>query len=432
MTIKTRLGTVLLCCAAGVLLAGAGLGPAVAQQDEPAQEERKPEYSKGFLKGAGKVQKDLQAAKWQDVLAGVQGIEGIEDLTQDDRRALLSWKLKALQELNQREELIKLIEAALEAGLASPEQVGPWHRLLSATYSGRKDNAKTLLHFQAFIDATPDATAEEYATLGRLYYQVENDEQSEKYLARAVDMALAAGERPDEIWFALLDRFYLERSDLETRAQNLEKLTRLYPKRNYYTALLDTYQRISKDDKTLMLAAYRLVSADAGLERVGDYLDYASLAQLVGSPGEAQRALERGMAEGIVPQTGSPLDLLQEAKAAAARDRRDLAKDAQAAQASAGTSGEVHTKIGLGFYSIGEYDKAVDSLRRGLGKGGVRRMDDANILLGAALLEQGRKDEAKAAFAEAAGAAGPGSYMARVAGLWSALAERKGAAPAAQ
>ena len=66
--------------------------------------------------------------------------------------------------------------------------------------------------------------------------------------------------------------------------------------------------------------------------------------------------------------------------------------------------------------------------RKGIAKGGVARLDDANLLLGAALMELGRRDEAKAAF-EAAAAAAPGGQLARIARLWLARVARKDPAP---
>jgi hypothetical protein len=64
-------------------------------------------------------------------------------------------------------------------------------------------------------------------------------------------------------------------------------------------------------------------------------------------------------------------------------------------------------------------------VQRGLDKGGVQRVDDAQLLLGAALLELGQYEAARAAFARAAEAAGGASPMARMAGLWDGYAQRK-------
>lgn len=432
MMIQTRLGAILMSCVAGIALAVAGMQIASAQAGEPEQEQRQPEYGKSFLKSAGKVQKSVQASDWPKVLEGVAALEALDDLTSDDRRVILSWKLSALQGTGDRERFIETIEQFLGSGLAAPEQIGPMNQQLAAWYNGKKDSAKTLYHYQKFVDATPDASAAEYETLGRLHLQAEDDKAGALYLTKAVDAAIAAGEQPKEFWYQLLDKAYVDLGEPGKRLANLESLVKRYPKREYYTRVLSMYAAATEDDRVLMMSMYRLVLADTGLATVGEYLSAADTALVLGSPGEAQRALERGMADGIVPEVGTNQQSLQEAKAAVARDRRDLPRDAQAAAANPGTPGEVHAKVGLGFFSIGEPAQAVESVRRGLAKGGVKRVDDANMLLGAALLELGRVEEAKAAFATAAAAAGTGSYMARAASLWSALADRKGAPPAAQ
>ncbi len=62
-----------------------------------------------------------------------------------------------------------------------------------------------------------------------------------------------------------------------------------------------------------MLNAYRLAVSDpeGGLATVGAYLNYADTALVAGSPGEAARALERGMKEGVVPSAGTNQQLAE-------------------------------------------------------------------------------------------------------------------------
>jgi TolA-binding protein len=150
---------------------------------------------------------------------------------------------------------------------------------------------------------------------------------------------------------------------------------------------------------------------------------------VAGSPGEAMRALERGMKEGIVPNAGTNQQALATAKAAVASDKKTL--PAEATAAAKNPKGEVDVKVGLGFYSTGDYAQAVEVIRRGIGKGGVARLDDANLLLGASLLELGKTEEAKAAFEAAKAAAAPGSPLGQIADLWLARVARGGSAPAA-
>jgi tetratricopeptide (TPR) repeat protein len=318
---------------------------------------------------------------------------------------------------------MKTLERFLEGGFATPEQIGPMNQQLAAWYNGQKNMEKTLIHYRAFIDATPDASPAELATMGSLYLQADQLKDGIDWVNRSIAASEAAGEAPDEVLFQRLDGAYVELDDRVGRLNNLEALIKRYPKPDYYSRLLAIYANSTNDDRTLMINAYRLAMMDVGLATVGEHLGYADTALVLGSPGEALNAMEKGMAAGIVPSAGSNQEVVQEAKAAVARDRRDLPKDSQAAAKD--PKGEFDVKVGLGFYSLGEWEKSVEAIKRGLAKGGVKRQDDANMLLGAALVQLGRYDEAKQAFAAAAAAAGTNEFMRRLAGLWTAYADRR-------
>jgi tetratricopeptide (TPR) repeat protein len=219
--------------------------------------------------------------------------------------------------------------------------------------------------------------------------------------------------------------------DDASRLGNLEALVGEYPDKEYYSRIVAIYQQQTNHDRVVMLNAYRVAVADpeGGLATVGAYLNYADTALSAGSPGEAARALERGMKEGIVPNAGTNQQLASQAKTAVASDRKSL--PGEAASAAKNPKGEVDVRVGLGFYSTGDYAQAVDIIRRGIAKGGVTRLDDANLLLGAALVELGKTDEARAAFEAAKAAATSGSHLGRIADLWLARVARGGSAPAA-
>ena len=420
-----RLAVVTLALAAGISLAGLPLEAEAARKkkEEPVAEENQPDFSKEFRKQAGPVQKDVIDKKWPEVLVGVAELEKLDGLTHDDKKFILSWKLQAQQATGDRAGLMSTLEQFLAGGYAGPELVGPMNQQLAAWYSEKKDEAKTIDHYRAYIDATPDVSAGDLAIMGSLYLQSDRLQEGVEWLNRAIAAYEAEGKMPEEVLFQRLDGAYVTLNDPVGRLNNLEALIKRYPSPEYYSRLLAIYDNSTQDDRTLMLNAYRLAMVDGGLATVGEHLNYADTALVLGSPGEALRAVEKGMSAGIVPSAGSNQELLQEAKTAVARDRRDLPKDSQAAAKD--PNGEFEVKVGLGFYSLGEWEKSVDSVKRGLAKGGVKRQDDANMLLGAGLVELGRYDEAKQAFAAAAAAAGSNDFMRRLAGLWTAYADRK-------
>jgi hypothetical protein len=404
---------------------------AAAEEAAKAAEAPKVEYSKEFRKLAAPVQTAANEKKWPEVLTALPALEALPALSRDEKKAIATWRLQATQGVDDKDAFAAAIEAFLSEGFADPENVGAMHRQLAAHYSAKQDKEKTLLNFQKFVDATPDVEAEEFETLGRLHLQASHFAEAAQYLGKAIDLTAAKGEKPKDMWFQLRDRCFIEMKDDAGRLTNLEALVGYYPDKEYYSRIVALYQSMSKDDRIVMLNAYRLAVSDpqGGLATVGGYLNYADTALVAGSPGEAARALELGMKDGVVPSAGTNQALLTEAKAAVAQDKKSLPGEAAAAAKNA--KGEVDVKVGLGFYSTGDFQQAVEVTRRGIAKGGVARLDDANLQLGAALFQLGRHDEARAAFEAAAAAAPAGSPMARIAGLWIARTKRTETAPAA-
>lgn len=403
-----------------------------AEKETQAGEAPKADYSKEFRELAGPVQEAVNEKKWAEVLAALPQLEAIPEPTRDDKKAIATWKLQATQGVGDQEAFAAAIEAFLAEGYADPENVGAMHRQLAAHYSTKKDNAKTLEHFQKFVEATPDVQPDELETLGRLQLQAGQNAEACQTLGRAIDQVKATNEKPKELWYQLRDRCFIDLKDDASRLANLEALVAEYPDKEYYSRIVAIYQAQTNDDRIVMLNAYRVAATDpqGGLATVGGYINYADTAMVAGSPGEAARALERGMKEGIVPSAGTNQQLLGQAKTAIANDKKSLPGESAAAAKNA--KGEVDVKVGLGFYSTGDYAKAAEAIRRGIAKGGVERLDDANLLLGASLLELGKTDEARAAFEAAKAAAPSGGHLGRIADLWLARTERSGgAAPAA-
>jgi len=403
-----------------------------AEEAEAAKDEApKADYSKEFRKAAAPVQTAVNEKKWAEVLAALPALEAIPTLTHDDKKAIATWKLQASQGVGDNDAFAAALESFLAEGYADAENLGAMERQLAALYSAKKDNAKTLEHFQKFVDATPDVAPDEFETLGRLHMQAGHYPEACQFLGKAIDATTAKNEKPKEMWFQLRDRCFIEMKDDAARLSNLETLVGQYPDKTYYSRIVAIYQSQSKDDRTVMLNAYRVAVTDpqGGLETVGAYLNYADTALNAGSPGEAQRGLERGMKEGIVPNAGTNQQIVTQAKAAVASDKKTLPNEAAAAAKN--PKGEVDVKVGLGYYSTGDYAQAAEAVKRGIAKGGVARLDDANLLLGASLLALGKNDEARAAFEAAKTAAAPGSLLGRIAGLWLARTARTDTAPAA-
>jgi len=143
-----------------------------------------------------------------------------------------------------------------------------------------------------------------------------------------------------------------------------------------------------------------------------------------GYPNEAKQVLERGMASNLLQgdsKARAQADL-ERARTGSTADAKDLGT--AAAQLAAAKTGMQMVAIGKLYFSAGDYANAVDAIQKGLAKGGVTDIDDANMLAGIANSRLGKLAEARTAF-DAVKAPG----LADIARLWKLKLDT--AAPAA-
>ena len=113
--------------------------------------------------------------------------------------------------------------------------------------------------------------------------------------------------------------------------------------------------------------------------------------------------LEKGFAKKLLKSGDKKATaLLEQAKTRAAEDKKTI--EQLDAEARAGKNGESDVKVGYRYFSVGQYDKAVESIQRGLQAdraARLKRPDDANMVLGIALVRLKKNADAAKAFTAA-------------------------------
>jgi len=233
----------------------------------------------------------------------------------------------------------------------------------------------------------------------------------------ALDKALA-GKAADENQLKWQQGCYYKSKDTVKRLPVLEELVRRFPKKDYFASLLTVYELEQKLDERTLLNVLRWGFERDVLSRDVDYIEYAEFALNVGSSFEAQRALDRGTAKGVLKK-GDPSSklarLLDSTKRIAAEDKVKVVQLDK--EARAGKNGESDVVLGAQYYGLGEYAKAAEALQRGLQADRVakiKRVDDANLLLGIVQWKLKKRADADKAF----GLAKADPRMAKAAGLW--------------
>ncbi len=239
-----------------------------------------------------------------------------------------------------------------------------------------------------------------------------------------IDSFVASGTKPDEQLLLIYVRSSAELNDRAGTMRGLEMLVRNYPATKYWEDLLNNQLYETKADRDLR-ALYRLMVDTNTLNKADEFSEMATTLLSGGFPTEAKTVLEKGI--GANAFSGESLTRAQSdltrARTGADADRKDLPGAVQALAAA--KTGNEMVATGKLLFNVGQYEQAADAFRKGLAKGGVADVDDANALLGIALVRGGKGAEALEAFSQIRD-----PKLGEIGRLWKLLVETS-AAPAA-
>jgi Tfp pilus assembly protein PilF len=299
------------------------------------------------------------------------------------------------------------LERAVNSGFIPPAEMTPRLKPLSQLHYQAKNYPKAVEYGNKYLAQVPnDATV---AVLVAQSYYLQKDFANTRAIADKYTTGVA---KPDEQLLLLALRSSFELKDRAGTMKALESLVRYYPQQKYWEDLLTNQLYETKGDGELR-TLYRLMEQTNTLDKADEYSEMATVLLAGGFPGEAQQILERAMSANLFSgdAKGREQADLEKARSQATADRKDLA-GAEKALADAKTGNQM-VATGKLYFSVGEYAKAADAIQKGLAKGGVTDVDDANALLGVALVRADRLADARPAFQAVQGA-----KYAEVAGLW--------------
>ena len=226
----------------------------------------------------------------------------------------------------------------------------------------------------------------------------------------------AENKAPSEARLNMLGNCQGKVKDEAGRIATLERTATLYPKPAYWNNLLAAAERKPSFEDYAVLDAYRLRMATDTMAEAADYIDMAKLALRAGYPAEAKRALDTGVAKGVLGEGkgGAEYDTVR--KTVDKQTDEDLKALGQGdARAESAKDGNALFSGGLNYVTHEKYDLGLPMMVRGLERGGVKRPELAKLELGDAYVRAGRKDEALKAFATVNG----GDGSADLARIWT-------------
>jgi hypothetical protein len=296
----------------------------------------------------------------------------------------------------QRRALTDILESK-----GAPEKDVPYLRFLAGYYSyflGEFDDAIAQVNYARQLGYTGiDSTM----LLADATLKKGRRAEGMKIVDQAFEQQRASGKPIPAPWFDKAAAFSYQLGSWPDVTRWYQQKLALYPSAgNWRSALANTLANASLDQQ-VKLDLYRLQAANGAMASERDYQAYAVLAAGAGYNAEAKAVIESGRADGaLTPTETVTASLFKTASPKAVKEMAAL--PAQATKAAKAANGAAALDAADGYFSLGQYPKAVEQYRLALTKGGVDA-DRTNNRLGIALARSGDLAGARAALAEVKG-----------------------------
>jgi tetratricopeptide (TPR) repeat protein len=362
----------------------------------------------------------LGAKKYPEAIAKLKEAEGIAGKTPYDQHLINDMLGFAYYKTGNSAEAAKAWEGEVDDGFLKPDEAAQKTKALAEINYQLKNYDKA-------VDFGTRAVKGGFADDGirtivaQSYYLKGDYKNTLKFEEGIVDNQIKAGETPKNDSLMLIYSACQKLNDEGCATRAMEKLVTYYPKPDNWAQLLYNMRREAGGNEQNLLETYRLMLDTDVLKEPSDYSEMAELALESGSPGEAQKVLEKAMAKNVFTEQRTKersQRLLEGAKKRAASDQSTLPKLEQ--EANAASNGDKNIAVGRAYLGYDQFDKAADQLSKGLSKGVSKGETESRLMLGIAQLKSGHKDDAVKTFHAVKGDA----TLERLANLWSLHAKQ--------
>jgi tetratricopeptide (TPR) repeat protein len=390
--------TLILAVVAGLFLAGT-TGVAWAQEERERKTKETVAMSQQVYEQLAEVQEMIENKDYASAHRQIDELRDRKGLSDYERAQI--WNITAYSYYLQERygDAIR----AYDQLLAQPEL--PEALLLSTLktkaqlHFTEEDYEAALVVVRQLIAAIPEPSADVMMIEGQALFQLGRYDEALVPIRTAIDMYREQGQTPRENWLLLLRVIYFEQKEYELMIDVVKELIVYYPKDTYVLTLAGIYSELGDTKKQLALTE---VLYEKGMLNTSSHItNLANLYLLHGLPYKAATLLDKEMGENIVESNERNLRLLSQAWYQAREDEKAIPPLERAAGMS--EDGELYVRLAQAHLNLENWSEAAQAVQKGIQAGGLKRSDTANIMLGMALFNQKRLEQARRAFERAAG-----------------------------
>ena len=376
---------------------GPGCAPGIAaptddRAREASQERIRPEIFK--LLDPAELRALLNAREYGQVQSRIDQSVALQNLSAHESYVLDRVRIALASATGNGPVAIAALEAALQSGRLAPAERADFIETLGSYHYNKQDYAQAIRWFSRHREET-GGNAKMRPYLIRAYYLSADYANATQALLADLQADQQAGRQPGFDPLQLLANSGAKAGDAATYLLALQYLVRLYPRDQYWSALLGRFHGKTGEPPHLELAALRLELAAVRTMAPEKYVKMAQLALDAGFPAEAKQAIDAGYAAGVLgigPDAAQHQRLRQRAVKGMAAGLRRMADMARAAARSPDGAGLVH--LGHAYVTMKQFDKGAGLIRKGVAKGGLKSAGEASLQLADAYAKAGRNTEA--------------------------------------
>jgi tetratricopeptide (TPR) repeat protein len=381
----------------GFLLAGLS-GPAFAQDEKERKTKETVAMSQQVYEKLAEIQQMIEDKDYASALRNIEELKGRKGLTDYERAQL--WNITGYSYYLQ--ELYPDAIRAYDQVLATP---GLPEALLLSTLKTKaqlhfteEDYESALKVVRQLMAAIPEPSPDVLMIEGQALFQLGRFDEALVPIKTAIQMYREQGQKPRENWLLLLRVIYFEQKEYELMIDVVKELITYYPKDTYILTLAGIYSELGDTKKQLALT--EVLYEQGMLNTASHVTNLANLYLLHGLPYKAATLLDKEMKANIVESNERNLRLVSQAWYQAREDEKAIPPLEQAAKLS--SDGELYIRLAQAYLNLENWSEAAAAVEQGQRVGGLKRNDTANIMLGMALFNQKRLEQARRAFERAA------------------------------
>ena len=369
-----------------------------AQDGGERKTKKAPAMSEKVYKKLTEAQELIEDNKYEEGLSVLRSLERDSKLSDYERAQTYNYFAYTYFTMERYGDAIKAYENVLrQPDLPEALEVNSIYTL-AQLYFIQEDYPRAIEIINRWLKLVEKPTENAYMLLGQAYYQLEKYKESLVPLNEAYKMVKARGDTPRENLLLLLRVDYFSLGDYKNMLRILKELVTLYPKAEYWKTMAGAFSEMKQLDK--QMSVFELLYERGDLSRGNEQLNLANLYLMHEVPYKAAVVLDKGMKKGLIKEDVRNLRLLSQAWLQAQESKKSIDPLREAARLS--DEGDVDIRLAQAYINLDNYKDAVSALRSGLRKKGIKRIDQAYVMLGMSLFEIKQYNASIEAFSEAA------------------------------